>query len=116
MTYVLFILQLLGGALRESFLGKPVKGCMFHWNREVWRHVKQFGLSAMYQQCEGVYDYIRQLMALPLLPARHISPAFNHMKKASSEPLKRLVDIDRQWFNYPVFDVPSWSVFGGIKN
>ena len=100
-------------ALRDSFPGKPIKGCVFHWNQAVWRHVQQFGLAATYQQREGVYDYVRQLMALPFLPARHIPPTFQHLKtKASSEPLKRLVNyIERQWFNHPVFDVPSWSVF-----
>ena len=100
-------------ALRDSFPGKPIKGCVFHWNQAVWRHVQQIGLSATYQQREGMYDYIRQLMALPFLPARHIQQTFDHLKtKANTEQLQRLVDyIDRQWFHHPVFDVPSWCVF-----
>ena len=96
-------------ALRESFLGKPIKGCVFHWNQLVWRHVQQFGLSAMYQQREGLYHYIRQLTALPFLQARHIQQTFDHLKsKANTELLQRLVNyIDRQWFNHPVFDSHS---------
>ena len=60
------------------------------------------------QQREGVYEYIRQLMALPFL---HLM--FDHLKrKANTEQLQRLVDyIDSHWFNHAVFDMPSWSVF-----
>ena len=58
-------------------------------------------------------DYIKQLMVLPFLPARHIQQIFDYLKtKANTEQLQRLVDyIDRQWFHHPVFDVPSWCVF-----
>lgn len=100
-------------ALRDTFPGKPIKGCVFHWNQAVWRHVQQFGLSATYQQREGMYDYIRQLMALPFLPARHIPQTFNHLKaKANTPQLQHLVDyMDRQWFRHSVFDVSSWCVF-----
>ena len=60
-----------------------------------------------------MHDYIRQLMALPFLPARHIQQTFDHLKtKANTNQLQRLVDyIDRQWFHHPVFDVPSWCIF-----
>ena len=66
-----------------------------------------------YQQREGMYDYIRKLMALPFLPARQVQQTFDHLKtKANTEQLQRLVDyIDRQWFHHSVFDVPSWCVF-----
>ena len=54
------------------------------------------------QQREGVYEYIRQLMALPFLPL-----TFDHLKrKANTEQLQGLVDyIDSHWFNHAVFDV-----------
>ena len=89
------------------------KGAFFHWKQAVWRHIQQFGLSSTYQQREGVYDYIRQLVALPFLPACHIPPTLDYLKtKANSEPLMLLVEyMDRQWFSHPVFDVPLWSVF-----
>ena len=29
---------------------------------------------------EGMYDYIKQLMALSFLPARHIQQTFDHLK------------------------------------
>lgn len=79
----------------------------------MWRHVQQFGLAATYQQRRGMYDYIRQLMALPFLPAQHIRQAFDHLKtKANTEQLQRLVNyMDRQWFQHAVFDVASWCVF-----
>ena len=100
-------------ALRDVFPGTTIKGCVFHWNQAVWRHVQQFGLAATYQLRQGMYDYIRQLMALPFLPARHIRQTFDHLKtKANTPPLQQLVDyMDRQWFQHAVFDVSSWCVF-----
>lgn len=100
-------------AIRDVFPGISIKGCVFHWNQAVWRHVQQFGLAATYQQRRGMYDYIRQLMALPFLPAQHIRQAFDHLKtKANTEQLQRLVNyMDRQWFQHAVFDVASWCVF-----
>ena len=74
----------------------------------MWRHVQQFGLAATYQQRRGMYDYIRQLMALPFLPAQHIRQAFDHLKtKANTEQLQRLVNyMDRQWFQHAVLMLP----------
>ena len=47
---------------------------------------------------EGVYDYIRQLVTIPFLLARHIPATFDHLKtKANTEPLQRLSDyVDLQ--------------------
>ena len=95
-------------ALKRLSSGQANQGVCVHWNQAVWHHVQQVSLSATYQQREGVYEYIRQLMAIPFLPLM-----FDHLKrKANTEQLQRLVDyIDSHWFNHAVFDVPSWSVF-----
>ena len=42
-------LQLLDGHLDTFSTGKPVKGCVFHWNLAVWRHVQ----PVAYQQPTG---------------------------------------------------------------
>ena len=59
----------------------------------MYRHVQQYGLATTYQQRTGMHDYIRQLMALPFLPASHIRPTFDHLKtKANPTQLKRFVE------------------------
>lgn len=101
-------------AIREVFQQATVKGCVFHWTQAVWRRVQEYGLVTTYRERQGVYNYVRQLMALPFLPSTHIRDTFNTLKvRANTDPLMRLVDyIDRQWMCNTVFDVPSWSVYG----
>ncbi|XP_052260014.1 uncharacterized protein LOC127864396 [Dreissena polymorpha] len=31
--------------LREVFVDPTIKGCAFHWNQAVWRHVQSLGLQ-----------------------------------------------------------------------
>ena len=113
LSFMAFFFAAAWRALRYSFPGKPIKGCVYNWNQAMWLHVQQVVLSTTYKQREGVYDYIRQLIALPFLPARHIPATFDHLKrKTNAEPLQRQVDyVDRQLFNHAVFGVPSLVVF-----
>ena len=66
-------------ALRDTFPGKHIKGFVFHWNQVVCAAVR----AARTNSKRACYDYIRQLMALPFLPARHIPQTFNHHLKAN---------------------------------
>ena len=99
-------------AVREVF-GIGVRGCVFHWSQAVWRHCQDLGLRPSYMQQGAVYRYVRKLMALPFLPAEHISPAFELLKEqATTEKLKELVDyIDNTWIKSTVWPMESWSVF-----
>ena len=113
---VFFLLFLIGAwqGIREVFPDVSIKGCVFHWTQAVWRHVQEYGLVRTYRERQAVYWYIRQLLALPFLPATHIRETFDALRvRANTDPLMRLVDyIDRQWMLNSVFDVPSWSVYG----
>ncbi|KAK3089542.1 hypothetical protein FSP39_004440 [Pinctada imbricata] len=74
---------------------------------------QELGLSTAYRDNSATRTYIRQLMALPFLPPRHIPPAFDNLStRASSTSLQSLVDyMRRQWISNPVFPVDSWSVY-----
>ena len=62
---------------------------------------------------EAVHRYIRQLMAIPFLPAVQTTEALENLKQHARLPqLISLVNyIERQWFRNPVFRVDDWSVF-----
>ena len=103
-----------------------VRGCC-HLYECIWLHFlsieeltnysctkQEYGLVRTYRERQAVYWYIRQLLALPFLPATHIRETFDALRvRANTDPLMRLVDyIDRQWMLNSVFNMPSWSVYG----
>ena len=68
------------GALRMCLPVVSVRGCWFHWAQAVYRRVKKYGLRNAYMHQVYIRAYVRELMALPNLPASHIEPAFLEMK------------------------------------
>ena len=90
-----------------------IKGCVFHWTQAVWKNVQHLGLQQTYRENEAVHRYIRQLMAIPFLPAVQTTEALENLKQRARLPqLISLVNyIERQWFRNPVFRVDDWSVF-----
>ena len=75
--------------------------------------VQELGLQAAYTCDDGVYRYIRKLMALPFLPRREIRPMFQLLRRqAQTQPLQDLVSyINKQWIESTVFPPKSWSVY-----
>ena len=67
------------------------QGCAFHWGQAVWRKAQELGLRRAYLEDNATFMYVRKLMALPLLPAEHISPVFAVLERtARAEPLEAL--------------------------
>ena len=57
----------------------------------MWRKAQDLGLRHAYLEDNATFMYVRKLMALPLLPAEHISPVFAVLeRKARAEPLEAL--------------------------
>ena len=71
--------QALWRALHKSLPEVPVFGCWFHWTQAVYNRVKEYGLLSAYVHQLPVRNYVRDLMALPNLPASHIINAFNQL-------------------------------------
>uniref|UniRef100_A0A0M3I1A6 MULE domain-containing protein n=1 Tax=Ascaris lumbricoides TaxID=6252 RepID=A0A0M3I1A6_ASCLU len=55
-------------AVLETFGGAAVKGCLFHYCQAVIRSVRKFGLMPSYNEFGVIHQWIRPLLALPLLP------------------------------------------------
>ncbi|KAH3775004.1 hypothetical protein DPMN_176399 [Dreissena polymorpha] len=62
----------------------------------------------------SIHTYIRNMMALPFLPAAEIEPAFQLLAaRANSEQITKFVRyIEEQWLNHRIFDIYSLSVYG----
>ncbi|KAH3855316.1 hypothetical protein DPMN_097882 [Dreissena polymorpha] len=62
----------------------------------------------------SIHTYIRNMMALPFLPAADIEQAFQLLAaRANSEQITRFVIyMEEQWLNHPIFDIDSLSVYG----
>ena len=62
---------------------------------------------------DGVYKYLRKLMALPFLPDHQITPIF-HVLKAKTEDAtmhQLLAYMKSQWIDTDIFPPACWSVY-----
>ncbi|CAG2237877.1 unnamed protein product [Mytilus edulis] len=67
---------------------------------------------AAYYQKDTVYKFVKNLMALPFLPAEHIPTTFEDIAtKAKSARTKELAAyVKNTWLSSTVWLVPSWSI------
>ena len=100
-------------ALRNVFPSVCVRGCLFHWNQAIWRHLQHLGLVSSYMKKDSAYKFCRRVMALPFLPAESIYPMFCSLKSTvRSGPYANLMEyIDQTWMKSSVWPIESWCVF-----
>ena len=86
-----------------------------HYNCVPYLQVKELGLHSAYIHQQQVRAYIRELMALPHLPANHIIPAFQQLKERCPRTNEKLLGLlsyfDVNWVNSTSRPPTSWSVF-----
>ncbi|XP_035686596.1 uncharacterized protein LOC118422872 [Branchiostoma floridae] len=88
------------------------KGCVFHWCQAVWKKVQEHGLQTAYRRNQRVHAWVRQLMALPFLPAASIPAALEELTRKSAGELTSLAEYVRQtWLNSTIFTPRRWSVY-----
>ena len=100
-------------AIRLELPDVQLRGCTFHWCQAVWRKAQQLGLQMAYNNDAPTHNYIKKLLALPMLPQEHIQPVFDYLCEAAvTEPLHELVDyINRNWIRSNIFPPSTWSAF-----
>ncbi len=57
--------------------------------------LEEVGLKGAYSENNGVHQYMRLLIGLPILPAEHKEETFLHLARKSSSPLQPLVKLVR---------------------
>jgi len=90
-----------------------LRGCAFHWRQCIFRKIQALGLYTSYLHDEATHNYCQLLMALPFLPAEHISAMFSYLEnKAATPPLVALTQyIASNWIASTVWPPEVWSVF-----
>ena len=76
--------------------------------------MQELGPAVPYSSDDATHRYIRNLLALPFIPAAEIKRVFDHLKsQATTVPLQSLTDyIGQQWVESSTFPPEEWSVYG----
>ncbi|XP_051163476.1 uncharacterized protein LOC127283264 [Leptopilina boulardi] len=102
-------------ALRNKFNGISIHGCFFHFNQALYRKVGVLNLeNILFHTAEG-YNFLRQLMALPLLPANEVRGTYVTILNLMPLNIKNQIQsytkyFQRQWLRKVTPEV--FSCFG----
>lgn len=64
-------------AVRAHFPGIDLRGCLFHFGQNVWRHAEDNGLKGPYKNDEEIRKQIQYLLGLPFVPVEDIPEVFD---------------------------------------
>ena len=66
-------------AMEKKLEDVSIKACGFHWAQTVWWHIQEVGLQKAYNTNRGTRKFLKEVMALPYLPADEILPTFEEL-------------------------------------
>lgn len=105
-------------AIRNEF-GTEASGCLFHFSQSILRHLQQTGLQGAYNTNTPpeVRQWIRRLIALPLVPPLRLDQAFqaviaNAPNVAGRDAMNAYVANTYMDANAAVFGRDIWNCFG----
>ena len=78
-------------AIKKALPQLEMYGCWFHFTQRIWAKTQKVGLAQEFRNTQEIESYIKQLMAIPFLPASLINPTFSYLQMPSlgnSEMLK----------------------------
>ena len=73
------------GAVSTQLPRTHQRGCLFHFSQAVYKKVQKYHLSDLYFANPDVKSFIRQLLALPFLPATDIEPTFETLLQKDTQ-------------------------------
>ncbi|XP_071949439.1 uncharacterized protein [Antedon mediterranea] len=101
-------------SLREVLPNIDMTGCLFHYTQAIFRKVQEVGLQRAYMEEPNTRLFVRQLMALPVLPVEHVPAVFRRLEQvAGNSPLMLAMTtyMRNYWINGDVFTPMDCSVF-----
>ena len=77
-------------AIKEMYPQIAICGCWFHYTQCIWRKIQKLGLSSTFKNDIRVQTFVKQLMAIPFLPASLINPDYSciQLEKVKLEQLQ----------------------------
>lgn len=105
--------------IREKYRETVIKGCLFHMNQCLFRHIQSQGLASAYNSDDNFKATIRKLNALPLLPITKIEEGFELIKNQLNEflnlknEIKDLLEYyQKTWLNKDaLFPREQWNKY-----
>ena len=73
----------LDNSVKTVFPNIKLSGCRFHQNQAIYRKLTKLGMTHLYKDNENLRKWVRNLMALVLLPAENIEPTFRILSSQS---------------------------------
>ena len=61
---------------KRFYPGLKISGCWFHFTQAIWKKTQSLCLGKLYKNSNTFSNWLRKLMALPLLPEEKISRIF----------------------------------------
>ncbi|XP_020898546.1 uncharacterized protein LOC110237295 [Exaiptasia diaphana] len=91
-----------------------LSGCSFHWSKAVWRKIQYLGLQAAYHEDRAAQTFLRNVMALPYIPADDIEEMFNRLHEQANQNdslLNLLQYVRKTWIYANRWDPTTWSAY-----
>ena len=67
-------------AMKKALPQLEIDGCWFHFTQRIWAKTQKVGLAQDFRNRQEIESYIKQLMALPFLPASLINPTYTYLQ------------------------------------
>ena len=116
-------------AVQKNFPSVEVRGCFFHLQQCIWRHIQRLGLVTAYRERDGKFALsAKSLAALAFVPVPDVYAAFTELLSSSSfDPrMDEVVEyFENTWIGRlsalgsrqdPIFEVQLWNVYERTKN
>ncbi len=108
-------------ALETVFPGVIMKGCYFHFTRNIWKRIQSNGLHERYQHDHGFVTDVRMIAALAFVPENDVDRVYNILANNNNVDAELDVILDyieetyigvmrRGRFRRPRFPYAMWGV------